>query len=173
MHLPVPDEQSELSEIRRRDCAQSKFARIVRVADHEPNASGSSDSKVLLLLPTVGPRGRRDRNQNLPSWKSWSLEAFAPLCRRKDPFFSYTKIQAVSEMHSRPEDFRDGQDLCVVHPHVHPSFQNTCQLLQFFCPWVFSPMQDVHVQPSVATSLIACTQRNPHEIGEDRSLALR
>jgi hypothetical protein len=56
---------------------------------------------------------------------------------------------------------------------VHPSFQNTCQLLQFFCPWVFSPMQDVHVQPSVATSLIACTQRNPRETREDRSLALR
>jgi hypothetical protein len=55
---------------------RSQFAKIVRIAGHKLNAFGSSDSKMLLLLPTVDPRDRLDINQNLPSW---NLEAFAPL----------------------------------------------------------------------------------------------
>ncbi len=77
-----------------------------------------------------------NRNQNFSCWKLWSLEAFTSLCQWKETFFWYMEIKAVWEMHTQPEDFWDSQDLCIICHCLYPSCYQ-CQLLQFFCLWVF------------------------------------
>jgi len=83
-----------------------------------------------VLMITINPSDLINRNQNLPSWKLWSLEAFTSFCWWKETSFWYTVIKLSWE------DFWDSQDLCIVGHYLRPSHYS-CQLFRFFCRWVF------------------------------------